>query len=203
MQKIKNIAHIILAAGSSSRMETPKQLLPWENDSLISYEIKKSLKIEQLVTYVVLGANFEIIKKEIAHFPIEILYHKEWESGMGSSISYGIQHILNSINNFDGLFISLVDQPLIDVLHFQRLVSKFNTHKNMIIATGMKERIGAPAIFPYSYFKELLGLTKDYGARNIIKKYKDQIIIVSGNGKTSDIDTIEQYNVLIKRLKES
>ncbi len=191
-----------MAAGSSSRMGRPKQLLPWKNTSLIANEVEKSIQLKQVMTYVILGANFEVIKKEIAHFPVEILHNKNWKLGMGSSISFGIQQTLKSKENFEAVLITLVDQPLIDEAYLTSLISKFNQNQDAIIATAMKERIGVPAIFPGQYFEELSGLNEDYGARHVIKNYKDQIITVDGKDKTDDIDTIEQYKALCKRVKE-
>ncbi|WP_366142703.1 nucleotidyltransferase family protein [uncultured Aquimarina sp.] len=198
----KKIAHIILAAGSSSRLGSPKQLLPWKKTSLIAYEVEKSLQLKKLTTFVVLGANFEIIQKEIKHFPVEILYNKNWKLGMGASISFGMQQILKDEENFDAVLITLADQPLIDEVHLHSLISKFNKNQDAIIATSMKDRIGVPAIFSKRYFKELLALNEDYGARQIIKKYEDHIITIDGKDKTDDIDTKEQYNALSERVKQ-
>nr|WP_299254751.1 nucleotidyltransferase family protein [uncultured Aquimarina sp.] len=191
-----------MAAGSSSRLGSPKQLLPWKNTSLIANEIEKSLKLKNLETLIVLGAHFEIILKEIKHFPVVILHNKNWELGMGASISFGIQQILKYKENFEGVLITLVDQPLIDEEHLNNLISKFNENQDAIIATSMKDRIGVPAIFARHYFKELLLLKEDYGARQIIKKYESHIINIDGKDKTDDIDTKEQYKALLERVKQ-
>ncbi|WP_299312053.1 nucleotidyltransferase family protein [uncultured Aquimarina sp.] len=191
-----------MAAGSSSRLGSPKQLLPWKNTSLIANEIEKSLKLKNLETLVVLGAHFEIILKEIKHFPVVILHNKNWELGMGASISFGIQQILKYKENFEGVLITLVDQPLIDEEHLNNLISKFNENQDAIIATSMKDRIGVPAIFARHYFKELLLLKEDYGARQIIKKHESHIINIDGKDKTDDIDTKEQYKALLERVKQ-
>ncbi len=160
------------------------------------------MQLKKLTTFVVLGANFEIIQKEIKHFPVEILYNKNWKLGMGASISFGMQQILKDEENFDAVLITLADQPLIDEVHLHSLISKFNKNQDAIIATSMKDRIGVPAIFSKRYFKELLALNEDYGARQIIKKYEDHIITIDGKDKTDDIDTKEQYNALSERVKQ-
>jgi len=153
--KINHIAHIILAAGSSSRMGSPKQLLPWKSGSLIEHELRKSMQIEQLTTYVVLGANFEIIKKEITHFPVHVLRNENWHLGMGTSISFGVQHILNAKRMYDALLITLVDQPFVDIEHLNSLILGYTQNQDKIIATEMKDVMGVPAIFPKEYFEEL------------------------------------------------
>lgn len=160
------------------------------------------MQLRTLTTFVVLGAHFETIQKEIKHFPVEILHNTNWESGMGASISFGIEHIVKNEKNVEAVLITLVDQPLIDEEHLNNLISKFNKNQEAIIATSMKDRIGVPAIFSKRYFNELLELNEDYGARQIIKKYKDLIIATDGKDKTYDIDTKEQYKRLSERIKQ-
>lgn len=183
-------------------MGTAKQLLHWQGDSLIVNEIKKSLDLKLVETYVVLGANFELIKKEINCYPIHILNNKQWDLGMGSSINYGVRYLISNQVNFDAVLFSLVDQPLINVNHLRSLTSKFYSNPNRIIATKMKNRIGVPAIFPKTFCSELSELKEDFGARYIIEKHKDGLITIDGGDKTIDIDTLEQYNALLKREKE-
>jgi len=198
---VNHIAHIILAAGASSRMGQPKQLLQWGQYSLIENEILKSLQYEKLSTYVILGANFEIIKAKISNLPVEILHNKNWSSGMGTSIVCGVQHILQSNVDYEGALITLIDQPLIKEKHRQLLLSKFTNNQHKIIATSMKERIGVPAVFPNIYFEELLKLREDYGARYVIKKHIENVIPISCSGCTDDIDTMEDYEALLKKAR--
>ncbi|KAA1245953.1 NTP transferase domain-containing protein [Aquimarina sp. RZ0] len=203
MIKPVHTVQLILAAGSSSRMGCPKQLLPWKNSSLLVFEIEKSLQLAQVFTVVVLGANFEIIKKEIAHFPIVIIYNQHWKSGMGTSISCGIQYALEKQRYCTNVLITLIDQPLIDMEHLDSLMQKSVKHPDKIIATQRKNNFGVPAIFPKRYFKELYNLAEDYGARYLLKQYKDSIVsVVDDYNKTADIDTLEQYTALLQRMKE-
>ncbi|WP_366944308.1 nucleotidyltransferase family protein [uncultured Aquimarina sp.] len=199
---IKEIAHIILAAGASTRMGSPKQLLPWKEESLIVSEIKKVQKLSQLETYVILGANFDLINKEIEHLPVRILYNQSWQSGMGTSISTGVRHIMSATKKYKAVLISLIDQPFIDLAHFNNLIQHYTENPNAIVATAMQAKIGVPAMFSSIYFEELSELKEDFGARYIIKKYKDKVITLDGKNKTDDMDTMEQYRLLIKRLKE-
>ena len=68
-----NIAIVILAAGASKRMGSPKQLLKWGNESLLTHAINKALNVKNSEVIVVLGANHGSIQKEIEQFPITIL----------------------------------------------------------------------------------------------------------------------------------
>ena len=86
---------LLLAAGSSSRMGQPKQLLPWGDQTLIGHQIQKLIKTGHPV-HVVIGSNSELILPVIEKFPANILINKDWELGMGSSISFGIKQIIQN-----------------------------------------------------------------------------------------------------------
>lgn len=203
IKSVHTTVQLILAAGSSSRMGYPKQLLPWKNTSLIVHEIEKSQRLAQVSTVVILGANSEIIKKEIAHFPIVTIDNQHWGSGMGTSISCGMQYVLEKQKSCTNVLITLVDQPLIDTKHLNSLILQSAKHPDKIIATSRMRNLGVPAIFPKYYFRELHKLEEDYGARFLLKQYKDSIVSVVDNyNRTDDIDTPEQYRALLERVKE-
>ena len=105
-----NIQLLLVAAGASSRMGEPKQLLPWNNQTLIEHQLNNLLKTNT-TTSVVLGANAEKISSVIDSLPISIFTNPKWQNGMGNSISFGIQQLLEKDANIDGILISLIDQP--------------------------------------------------------------------------------------------
>ncbi|KZS42013.1 hypothetical protein AWE51_00815 [Aquimarina aggregata] len=192
------IAHLILAAGSSSRMGTPKQLLRWGNTTLISHAIMQTLEIENVSTYVVLGANYNLVYQEIAHFQVTILKNSNWSAGMGTTISFGVNTILNEDESYDAILITLVDQPLLEKEYLHDLILEFEKNNHAIIASDLGDRIGVPAIFSGVIFNELTNLKEDFGARYIIKKHINNVKKVSAIGKGNDIDTIEEYDTLFK-----
>ncbi|MEW7291755.1 nucleotidyltransferase family protein [Aquimarina sp. 2304DJ70-9] len=192
------IAQIILAAGASSRMGEPKQLLPWHGTTLIGHAIKEALQVETSSVFVVLGAYYDLIYKEVCNFPVTILEHPNWKMGMGSSIRFGVKTATQDKLTFDAVLISLIDQPLIDAVHLEALISKYNANPESIVATDLGGRTGAPAIFPASCFDELSMLKSDYGARYIIEKHKDKTKVVTASGKGVDLDTKKEYQALVQ-----
>ncbi len=196
-QKFKT-AHVILAAGSSSRMGTPKQLLSWNGTTLLGHAIQEALRVNKSSVFVILGAHHDLIYEQIHHFPVTIIKNPGWKIGMGSSIQVAIQTIMQLKLTCSAVLVSLVDQPLIDRTHFENLISVFDKNAKCIVATDLGNRIGAPAIFSTHYFDELSNLTSDYGARYIIEKYHNEIKIVSGFHKGIDIDTQQEYLALVQ-----
>ncbi|MBP2832069.1 nucleotidyltransferase family protein [Aquimarina sp. U1-2] len=200
LQKKINIVHLILAAGSSTRMGAPKQLLPWGTTSLIGHAITRALSIENTPVFVVLGANYELIYNQISHYAITSIYNKKWSLGMGSSIRLGLQTIKRKVAGCEAVLISIIDQPVITVHHLNALITSFESGTNSIVASNLGAKIGVPAIFSKHYFDELEALHLDYGARHIIKNYSNQVGVIDAIDIGMDIDTIAQYDTLRKRF---
>ena len=81
------IAVIILAAGKSARLGSPKQLLSYRDKTLLQHSIDTALESQASLILVVLGSEKDTIEKELNQSQIFILENSSWESGMASSIS--------------------------------------------------------------------------------------------------------------------
>lgn len=197
---MSKLAVLILAAGSSSRMGFPKQLLKWKNTTLLQHAINtvKEVALEHIV--LVLGANSETIKSEIDKGDMVVLYNENWEQGLGNSIAFGIKFILESLPDTENILIMLADQPLIDSKFLNSLKNTHDLSSNAITCTlYQNKRAGVPAIFHRKYFQDLLQLNGDKGAKELLKKYSSEINYLDGTDIIIDIDTIEIYESLYKR----
>ena len=191
-----NIQLLLLAAGSSSRMGSPKQLLSWGSKTLIEHQIKELLDTGNLVS-VVLGAFANEIIDVIDKLSIEIYINENWKKGMGTSISFGIEKLLAQHSELDGVLISLIDQPLLSTSHFKKMLNVFHKGKEQIIVSKSETGwSGAPVIFDKKYFDELLKLKHDEGAKVIMNKYQNSIHFVNSGIILKDMDTPEAYNEL-------
>ena len=197
--KTPNIAVVILAAGTSSRMGSPKQLLKWKNTTLLGHAIATAKGLNQRQVIVVLGANFEQIRSTINNDHIEILKNNNWETGLGKSIAIGVSNILKSDTNFDGVLVMLADQPLIDQSYFKKMLTKYRLGASQIITTAYKNgKQGVPVLFDRVYFEELSQLNDDKGAKGILRTYADKVTVIDAQHDVSDIDTQDDYEKLYK-----
>ncbi|MGC6431562.1 MAG: nucleotidyltransferase family protein [Jejuia sp.] len=198
MSSTSNIAIAILAAGASSRMGSPKQVLKWGNTSLLEHAITNSKKSNAKEVIVVLGANNDTISSQITTDDVSVVINKEWEKGLGRSIASAVLYVLDS-NKVEGLLIVLADQPFVTSTYLNEMILTFNLNTGKIIATAYdSDRFGVPALFDKSYFEELSRLVGDEGAKAILKKYNHQVVVLSPDFQNWDIDTKEDY----KRLKK-
>ncbi|MFH4968878.1 nucleotidyltransferase family protein [Gaetbulibacter sp. M240] len=186
---------VILAAGASKRMGTPKQLLEWsENNTLLGHAVVTAMRINPLEVIVVLGAFYEQIKNELKDLSITILKNEEWRSGLGTSIACAAEYILESPEKISNIIITLSDQPFITAEYLNSMCSEFVPNEKCIIASSYQNRaFGVPAIFDISYLKELTELHDDYGARNLLKKHEPFIKTLKPPRENPDIDTPEDY----------
>lgn len=186
----KNIAIIILAAGSSSRLGRPKQLLELNGKTLLQKSIATALEVSKNVI-VVLGANEKLIHPTISDFPIEIVLNKNHLEGMSSSIRTGMSVLEKK--KYNAALIMLCDQPYVDVFLLEKMISFFEKSELPIIAAEYEGKVGVPAIFDVSLFPKLKKLEGQKGAKALIMtNLKNVEKVVFEKGKI-DIDTEEDW----------
>ena len=190
-------AILILAAGESKRMGEPKQLLPYNNSTLLLHSIEQANSIKYSDVFIVIGAHFADVFKSIRGQKVTILKNNNWEDGMGSSLSKGIE-LIKKKNNYDRVLVTLADTPLVTTEHYEELISLSDSTGKRIILTNYKEISGAPAIFDKSLFNELSLLSDNEGAKPVVKKYKKEVLKMTSKTPFFDVDTKEAYQKLLK-----
>ncbi|NIJ44026.1 molybdenum cofactor cytidylyltransferase [Wenyingzhuangia heitensis] len=197
---IENTAFLILAAGASKRMGTPKQLLSFKTDVLLTHAIKQVLQVSTENVFVVLGANYKSILKKIRSLSVNVIEHKEWEKGIGSSIAFGVSQIQQT-NKYKRVMLLLADQPNIKADDLQQILRHHFNNKNKITVTACYNYTGVPVVFEHYFFKELTLLSSDNGAKSILKKYESIVSDFLIEKEIVDIDTPEDYDKMLKSLK--
>ncbi len=182
-------AILILAAGSSSRLGLPKQLLQLDQRSLLRRITELVLGIRPATVVVVLGFESDRMKHELDDLPVQIVLNPDWKEGIASSIRQGIGALPPSI---DAALIVLCDQPFIPSSHFSKLIAACS-NEHPIAATAYQPSPGVPACFDRSVFPELLALTGDSGAKRIIGKRLQEVASISCPEAIIDIDTLADY----------
>ena len=198
MRREPNIAILIMAAGTSSRMQEIKQLLPWGNTTLIGNALKNAQNSDATAIYTILGAYKEEILQATDFGAIEAIYNPDWKMGLGNSIACGTKHLLEQDQAYDCILVMLTDQPFIDHEYLNALIDNFANSGRSIVATKYQNKVGVPAIFGKVHFEALKALHTDFGARDIIKTHFNDVLSISANGKEVDIDTLEEYERVLK-----
>lgn len=192
---IPTIGMIILAAGASSRMGTPKQLLLYQGRSFLSQIVETAIASICRPIVVVLGANAQQLKSEISHFPVQVVENTGWHEGMSSSIKVGMQALINQ--NIQSVAIALCDQPFVSVQIINKLIAAYQCTGKSIVACEYANTLGVPALFSRALFPELMNLGATAGAKYLIKKYSHTVFPVAFPEGEIDIDTPKDYQQLI------
>ncbi len=194
---------LILAAGSSSRMGTSKQLLPIGNMPLLRYTTMQAMESKVRSTTVVLGHAYELHHQAIMHLPVSIVTHTDWKKGMGSSMKAGLQKILTQTPSLDAVVIMVCDQPYLTTKLLNRLLDNFVASRKCIVASYYASVAGVPAVFDKKYFPDLLKVDDFAGARKLIKEFFADVRTVDFPEGSIDLDTPEDYQHFIKKIKPS
>ena len=157
------IAAIILAAGASTRLGTPKQLALLAGETLLERSIRTASDAGLAPIIVVLPPRRPDLLPRSPHAPCLFVENGAAAEGMASSIRAGITAAQAVF--VDGTVILACDQPAVTAAHLRRLASS----PLQITASRYAGRTGVPACFPGSTFSQLLDLHGDQGARDLLR----------------------------------
>lgn len=187
-------AIIILAAGNSSRLGEPKQLLLYQGKTLLRHTAEEALKVTSQIVVVTGETNIQI-KEEIKDF--HQIRNDNWAEGMASSLKKGLKEAVQCFPEAEQFIFTVCDQPFITDSIFQALIDKKDTSKKGIVASAYADTLGVPVLFDSSYSEKLLNLNGQEGARKLIRQYKDDTAFIPFPQGLWDIDTPEDYKKLI------
>ena len=186
------IALIILAAGNSSRLGQPKQLLLRGDQSMIQYIVSECTHSKLGPVYVVTGAYHKEIVQQLDS--ALLLHNISWEQGMSSSIAFAMRNI--DKESIDGVLIVLSDQVYFDKTILADIAAIARTKHHKIINCRYQKGMGPPTYFDKSLFAELEQLSGDAGAKAIIIKYITQSTSINFLRGDVDLDSKEDLKVL-------
>ncbi len=193
---ITNCAVIILAAGASTRLGRPKQLLPFNGKSLLEHAVDTANDSMAEPVIVVLGANADLLEKEIDEKKVHVAVNSEWKEGMASSVRCGINTLLQIAPMTDAAIIMVCDQPYVSSTLLDHLIAMQKNSGKPIVTSQYENAIGPPALFHKTIFPELLQLKGDAGARKIIEQRMNDVATVPFQQGNIDIDTEADYKAL-------
>ena len=186
---------IILAAGESSRLGYPKQIAQYKGKTLLQLAIDAANGADAEKRVVVLGANRDEIKKTFSGASIPNIPNPNFKKGMSSSIKIGLEYMLK-FDKPDQVIIMLCDQPYVDAALLNKLIRTQEESSKGIVACKYSRTFGVPMLFGKAYFKELMELTGDEGAKKTALVHEDDMEFVSFPKGKVDIDTEEDLRDL-------
>ncbi|WP_419880948.1 nucleotidyltransferase family protein [Peribacillus sp. B-H-3] len=188
---------IILAAGSSKRMGSPKLLLPYQNKPILRHVLDNSRKSALMGRTIVVNPYIPGLMEAASLPDIETVFlNFNTSEGLSSSIKAGLSTVPKEA---EGALFLLADQPLLTCCDINRVIGHFYRDKTrpLIVQASYHNQKGHPVLFHRSLFLEFNSLTGERGGKVILQNYKNQVVFADmGKSIEPDIDTVSDYEDL-------
>ena len=189
---------VLLAAGSSSRLGRPKQLIEFEGKTLLQKAIDEAQQSRADALVVVLGWNPELIQTSVDLEQVEVVINPDWKMGMTSSMQAGLRFLIEK-ENPDQVILMLCDQPFVDANMMDRLIIERQRSGKAIVASSYSQTLGVPVLFGRHFFDEIFALKGSEGAKNVIFDHLEDVSTLCFPLGEVDLDTEEDLTQLKKR----
>ena len=193
------IAGLILAAGESSRMGTPKATLAYRGRTFLETIVQtlRGADIERMV--VVLGHQADEIQRQIEIEPAQVVINPDYRSGQTSSLQVGLRALL--ADEPEAVLLCLVDHPAVSAETVRRIVATFGQCGAPVVIPTYLGRRGHPVLIGRQLFDELLRLASDAGVDSVVRRYRPatQFVAVEDEGVVIDVDEPESYRRLTSK----
>jgi molybdenum cofactor cytidylyltransferase len=183
------VGAVILAAGASTRMGVPKQLLQFGGETMLRRAASVALKAGCRPVVVVTGANAASSRKALRGLDVREAENQQWESGISSSVRVGIEALVTESPRTVAVVLMLCDQPFVTREIIARLVAAHRETGRSIVASRYGGSYGVPALFDKAHFAELTTLEGDAGAKQVIQKHLQKVHVLPFPEGEIDVDT--------------
>jgi CTP:molybdopterin cytidylyltransferase MocA len=194
---MKSVSAILLSAGSSQRMGTPKALLKIGDKTFLQHLVDVVQGAGITDVHIVLGAETETLRSQLSWYHGNVVVNADWQSGQLSSIITGI----NSLNaeTCSGILVCPVDHPLVTSPVIKELVRAFEESKKQIVVPTYQGRRGHPIILSSKLFQEIKDASAEIGLRNVVHAHEDDIceVATEEQGVLINVDTPDDYQKYI------
>jgi molybdenum cofactor cytidylyltransferase len=198
LAEMQGITAVVLAAGSSRRMGSPKLLLPWKSSTILGEVVSTIAAVGILDILVVsqkalhlLDDHIQLLSKEL---PVRVVHNLAFKpNDMLTSLQYGLRAVNDSQ---DVILMVLGDQPQMQPETIDQLISKYRQTKSSIIIPSFQMRRGHPWLIARNLWQDLLDLSSPLTLRDFLDQHSLVIdyVIVDNDSILQDIDSPGDYH---------
>ncbi|MFY9745201.1 MAG: nucleotidyltransferase family protein [Acidobacteriaceae bacterium] len=185
-------AAVVLAAGASTRLGQPKQLVRIDGESLLHRTARLALEAGCSPVLVVLGFEADQLQRELQGLAVDVVVNHEWREGMGASLRSGMQALRKTDLQPQAVLILVCDQPRLTADHLRTLLARHQSARRIAITASVyARRAGVPALFSAKVFSALLASSGDRGAKDLIRIHAAQVQGIPWPAGELDLDLPE------------
>ncbi len=181
----KSLFAIVLAAGTASRFGSTKQLALFAGQALVTHAVRTAESVCGPQSLLVTGSDWQNVADACKPLQGFMVLNPKYGSGIASSLVTGIRSVSAVA---DAALLMLADQPLVTIRQIEALVDTWKASPDSICASAYAETLGPPVIFPARFFRELMTLQGDRGAKAVIDSNRDSLVTVRAESAAIDID---------------
>jgi molybdenum cofactor cytidylyltransferase len=200
----KQVAVVVLAAGGSTRMGQPKQLLEVDGQALLRRTVQTALNSDANWVLVTLGNQAQSCLNALEGLDCSLVTVGDWQHGLSRSILRALGQVQehNSLTNsespwYDAVLFVPCDLPQLSVEHLNALMSVYQNTNASIVASQFGEVLGVPALFDAAIWPEFEVLSGDEGARKIIRQSPERVKAIAFASGAIDLDTPQDYRAFV------
>lgn len=178
---------IVLAAGGSRRLGTPKQLLTRGGETLVHRAVRLAAATRPARLLLVVGGYSEPVRDAVADITLEIVFNPAWEEGLASSLRAAASLLQG---NTDRRLVLGCDQPALQLAHLRTLLDTAASVDSGCAATAHAEARGIPVVVSAEMFANARELSGDRGLRAALQRLpRDAIALLEAGELQFDLDT--------------
>jgi molybdenum cofactor cytidylyltransferase len=203
-EKGRNIAAVVLAAGQSTRMgAVNKMLAKIGGKPLVRIAAEQALASRAKPVIVVTGHERAQVEGALVGLPVRFTYNPSYADGLGASLKAGIAAVPEDA---DGAIVCLGDMPQVDHQLIDKLIAAFDPERSaLVVMPSINGRRGNPVVWSRRFFKDLMSIQGDIGARHLIGSYAEAVVEVpvAGDAALTDVDTPESLSAVKAEIERA
>ncbi len=189
------VSAVVLAAGASTRMGTPKLLLPLGKEPIVRRTVRQVCDSGFDEVIVVSGSEHQRIVEALDGLPVRHAVNPDFVTGMGSSFRTGVEQL----GDAEAAMFALADQPFLTPAEYGAILTTWRLQRPLIVGSRFGDVTAPPHLFARALYPELAAL--QHGARSVLQRHASQMVVMHFAAELlMDIDTPEDYERARARL---